>query len=86
MNLDRNNIHIQWNEINKKKIGIGWTYFDAVAMETKKGDLIFWGISLIKLHEALQEYQPYCVAAFEGLNKFKMEDVAMVTKVQKMLN
>jgi hypothetical protein len=23
------------------------------------------------------------VAAFEGLNKFKMEDVAMVTKVQK---
>jgi hypothetical protein len=35
------------------KIGIGWTYFDAVAMETKKGDLIFWGISLIKLHEAL---------------------------------
>jgi Txe/YoeB family toxin of Txe-Axe toxin-antitoxin module len=26
------------------------------------------------------------VAAFEGLNKFKMEDVAMVTKVQKMLN
>jgi Txe/YoeB family toxin of Txe-Axe toxin-antitoxin module len=26
------------------------------------------------------------VAAFEGLKKIKMEDVAMVTKVQKMLN
>jgi hypothetical protein len=26
------------------------------------------------------------VAAFEGLNKFKMAAVAMVTKVQKMLN
>jgi hypothetical protein len=26
------------------------------------------------------------VAAFEGLNKFKMEDVAMVSKVQKILN
>jgi hypothetical protein len=26
------------------------------------------------------------VAVFEGLNKFKMAAVAMVTKVQKMLN
>jgi hypothetical protein len=26
------------------------------------------------------------VAAFEGLNKFKMAAVAMVTKVQQMLN
>jgi hypothetical protein len=26
------------------------------------------------------------VAAFEGLNKFKMVAIAMVTKVQKMLN
>jgi hypothetical protein len=26
------------------------------------------------------------VAAFEGLNKFKMAAIAMVTKVQKMLN
>jgi hypothetical protein len=26
------------------------------------------------------------VAAFEGLNKFKMAAIAMVTKLQKMLN
>ena len=36
MKLDRNNIHIYWNEIIQK-IGIGWTNFAAVAMETKKG-------------------------------------------------
>jgi hypothetical protein len=35
----------------KKKIGIGWTNFAAVAMETKKGDYIFFCIPFIKLHE-----------------------------------
>jgi hypothetical protein len=35
------------------KIGIGWTNFAAVAMETKKGGFNFFFISLIKLHEAL---------------------------------
>jgi hypothetical protein len=39
MNLDRNNIHIEWNEISQKKIGIGWTNFAAVAMQTKKGGI-----------------------------------------------
>jgi hypothetical protein len=34
-----------------KKIGIGWTNFSAVAMETKKGDYIFFGIPFIKLYE-----------------------------------
>jgi hypothetical protein len=43
-------------------------------------------IPFIKLHETLQEYPPQCVAAFGGFNKFKMATVAMVTKVQKMLN
>jgi hypothetical protein len=33
MKLDRNNIHIQWNE----KIGIGCTNVATLAMETKKG-------------------------------------------------
>jgi hypothetical protein len=37
----------------KKKIGIGWTNFAAVAMETKKGDYIFFCIPFIKLHENL---------------------------------
>ena len=41
MKLDRNNIHIQWNEI-RQKIGIGWKNFAAVAMETKKGDFNFF--------------------------------------------
>jgi hypothetical protein len=36
MKLDRNNIHIKWNEISQKN-GIGWTNFAAVDMETKKG-------------------------------------------------
>jgi hypothetical protein len=35
MKLNRNNMHIEWNEISQK-IGIGWTNFAAVAMETKK--------------------------------------------------
>jgi hypothetical protein len=38
----------------KKKIGIGWTNFAAVAMEIKKrGDLKKKMISFIKLHETL---------------------------------
>jgi hypothetical protein len=36
-----------------KPIGIGWTNFVAVAMETKKGDLNFFWIPFIKLHENL---------------------------------
>jgi hypothetical protein len=36
-----------------KKIGIGWTNFAAVAMETKKGGLNFFLIPFIKLHETL---------------------------------
>ena len=36
MKLDRNNIHIKWNEITTK-IGIDWTNFITVAMETKEG-------------------------------------------------
>jgi hypothetical protein len=37
----------------RKKIGIGWTNFAAVAMETKKGDLKHFWIPFIKLHETL---------------------------------
>jgi hypothetical protein len=36
-----------------KKIGIGWTNFATDAMETKKGDIIFFGFHLIELHETL---------------------------------
>jgi hypothetical protein len=36
-----------------KNIGIGWTNFAAVAMETKKGDLRNFWIPFIKLHVAL---------------------------------
>jgi hypothetical protein len=40
-----------------KKIAIGRTNFAAVAMEIKKkGDLNFFLISFIKLHETSQEY------------------------------
>jgi hypothetical protein len=35
----------------QKNIGIGRTIFAAVAMEIRKGDLIFFWISFIKLHE-----------------------------------
>jgi hypothetical protein len=36
-----------------KKIGIGWTNFAAVAMETKNGGFKNLWISFIKLHETL---------------------------------
>jgi hypothetical protein len=49
-------------------------------METKKGGFKKNWIPFIKLHETLSKYPPYCVAAFGGLNKFKMAAVAMVTK------
>jgi hypothetical protein len=52
MKLDRNNIHIKWNEISQKN-GIGWTNFAAVDMETKKGGLRNVWIPFIKLHETL---------------------------------
>ena len=85
MKLDRNNIHIQWNEISQKK----WNRLDKLCRSchrNKKGRIKKKLIPFIKLHEILQEYPPQCVAAFGGLKKFKMAAVAMVTKVQKMLN
>jgi hypothetical protein len=39
-------------------MGIGWTNFAAVAMETKKGGFKKIWIPFIKLHETLQEYPP----------------------------
>jgi hypothetical protein len=36
-----------------KKIGIGWTNFAAIAMETKRGDVKCFWIPFIKLHETL---------------------------------
>jgi ABC-type ATPase involved in cell division len=41
MKLDRNNIHIEWNEISQKYRN-RWTNFAAVAMETKKGEFNFF--------------------------------------------
>jgi hypothetical protein len=38
-------------ERDKPKIGIGWTNFAAVAMETKKGGLNFFFIPFINIHE-----------------------------------
>ena len=68
-----------------KKIGTGWTNFAAAAMETKKGGFKkngFLSSNFMKLCRNI-----HCsVAAFEGLKKFKMAAVAMVTKVQKMFN
>ena len=62
-------IHIQWNEISQKN------------RKQKRGDLKKIWIPFIKFHETLQEYPPWCVAAFGRLKKFKMAAVAMVTKV-----
>jgi hypothetical protein len=53
MNLDRNNIHIKWNEISQKKIGIGGQILPQLPWKQKRGGFNFLGISLIKLHEAL---------------------------------
>ena len=49
MKLDRNNIHIQWNE----KIGIGCTNVATVTIKTKKGDLKEMWIPFITLHDTL---------------------------------
>ena len=71
MKLDRNNIHIQWNEISKKNRN----RLDKLCRSchgNKKGERFkkIW-IPFIKLHETLQEYPPQCVAAFEGLKKIQ---------------
>jgi hypothetical protein len=42
--------------------------------------------TIINSQDPRSTYPPLCVAAFGGLKKFKMATVAMVTKVQKMLN
>ena len=52
-------------------------------METKKGGFNFFCIPFIKLHVGISTV---VCGSFWGLNKFKMVVVAMVTKVQKMLN
>ena len=75
---------MEWDK--PKKIGISWTNFATVAMETKKGG--FKQI-LDSYHQAswsfVGKYTVVC-GSFGGLKKFKMAAVAMVTKVQKMLN
>jgi hypothetical protein len=45
---------------------------------------ILW-IPFIKLHKTVGIFSAVC-GSFWGLNKFKMAAVAMVTKVQNMLN
>ena len=84
--LVRKNIHIQWNEISQKKSeSIGQT-LSQLPQKQKKGGLKKILIPFIKLHETFVRISTQCVAAFGGLKKIKMVTVAMVTKVQKMLN
>jgi hypothetical protein len=41
---------VERDKAKSKKIGIGWTNFAAVAMETKKGGFKRFWIPFIKLH------------------------------------
>ena len=77
-------------ELDKpKKIGIGWTNFSAVAMETKKGGFKKF---LDSFHQTSWNFvgisTVVCGSFFfgGGGKQFKMAAVAMVTKVQTMLN
>ena len=54
-------------------------------MDTKKGGFKILWIPFIKLHKTVGIFSAVC-GSFWGLNKFKMAAVAMVTKVQNMLN
>ena len=78
--------HLVEQEKPKKSESVGQT-LPRLPQKQKREDLKKFWIPFIKLHETLQEYPPQqCVAAFGWLKKFKMAAVAMVTKVQKMLN
>ena len=86
MKLDRKqHPHLVERDKPKQSESVGQT-LPQFPWKQKRGDLNKNLIPFIKLHETLQEYPPQCVAAFEGLKKFKMVAIAMVTKVQKMLN
>ena len=52
----------------------------------KTGGILFFFIPFIKLHELNRNIHRSVWQLLRGLNKFKMAAVAMVTKVQKMLN
>ena len=68
------------------KMGIVWTSFAAVAMETKKGG---FKIILDSFHQTSWNFvgiSTVVCGSCWGLKKFKMAAVAMVTKMQKMLN
>ena len=70
-----------------KKIGIGWTNFAVVAMETKKGRLNFFFLFLSSNFMKLcRNIHRSVWQLLGGWTKFKMAAVAMVPKVQKMLN
>ena len=85
MKLDRNNIHIYWNKISQKKSeSVGQT-LPQLPWKQKRGDLKKNWIPFIKLHETFIHHSMWQLGE-GGLKKFKMAAVAMVTKVQKMLN
>ena len=64
-----------WNLLGTTSTSSGWTNFAAVAMETNKGG---FKKLLNSFHQS--------VTALAGLKKIKMAAIAMVTKVQTMLN
>ena len=69
-----------------KKIGIGWTNFTAVAMETKKGGFKKNLDSFYQTSWSFVGITTVVCGSFWGWKKFKMAAVAMVAKVQNMLN
>jgi hypothetical protein len=69
-----------------KNIGIGWTNFAAVAMETKKGGFKKFLDSFHQTSCSFVGISTVVCGSFWGLNKFKMVSVAVEIKVQKMLN
>ena len=63
MKLDRNNIHIQWNEISQQNRNRLDKLCRSCHGNKKGGNSKHFWIPFIKLHETLQEYPPQCVAS-----------------------
>ena len=83
MKLVRNNMHIWWNEISQKKYEIVWTTLRQLPWKQKRVITFF----LDSFHQTSWNFVGIsivvCGSVWGCWKKFKM---AMVTKVQKILN
>ena len=84
MELVRNNIHIQWNEISQNNRNRLDKLCCSCHRNKKGGIKIFFGFLSSNFMKLCRNIHHSVWQLLGGLNKFKMVAIAMVTKVQNI--